>query len=76
MQYLTEEALLKDSGIGVLPGTISGHNSTNLNEDGEPHASRSLQQQILTPPYDSAALVHMLFKNYDICIFCGAKFIG
>lgn len=76
MQYLTEEALLKDNarqdtsghgGIGALATTRSGHNPTKFNKDGEPHASA---------PYESASLVRMLFDKYDVCIFCGGKFVG
>lgn len=82
MQYLTEEALLKGNTrqdnsvrtrVEVLGAMISGHNPTNV---GEPHASPIVQQQILSPSYEPAPLVRMLFDNYDVCIFCGGKFIG
>lgn len=85
MQYLTEEALLKDigrqdnsnrNGIGVLAATRSGHNPTNPNEDDEPHANLSVQQETPSSSYEPAPLVRMLFDNYDVCIFCGGKFIG
>ena len=85
MQYLTEEALLKDNGredisgrseTGVLAATTSGHNPTSLNKDGGPHGSLIVQQPTASPPSESASLVRMLFDKYDVCIFCGGKFVG
>lgn len=84
-QYLTEEALLKDevsqgnsdrTDVEVPAPTIGGHSHTNFDDDAEAQASLMAQHQVSSPSNELAPLVRMLFSNYDVCVFCGGKFVG
>ena len=87
-EYLTEEALLDDEkserdvhqpNMEVLAATTSRHEDVNLGQEGaveDDQTSTVKQGQASSPPRELAPLVRMLFSTYDVCVYCGGKFVG
>lgn len=66
-EYLHEDYALNDHsrhGGKPAPGTKGMETSDNATMEGN------------VVSFDDESILQVLFRNYDVCIFCGGKFIG